>query len=285
MGGLLIALPGPPDEPAPAGPSADGLGARLDEFAAALRDDVPYVPPDERQRRAFVEAVTALGSGSSEASGATEALGLTVERGTDAHTGRPYVAVASAPDAKRGWGFYVIDASRPARVVVQVPHPANDLRTDEIGVELFRRVPGAVLAVAGTHRRVAGGAGDAAHRTDSGFHALAEEHARRGLPQVQLHGFEDDSLPSADVVLSPGSGEAGALVERVAAGLEGELRVCRAWERDCGELEGRRNKQGEAAARHGTVFVHVEVNRTVREDPAAWREVVRVIGDALGDGD
>ncbi|MBY8853378.1 hypothetical protein K7G98_36165, partial [Saccharothrix sp. MB29] len=71
---------------------------------------------------------------------------------------------------------------------------ANDLRTTEIGLDLFRRVPGAVLSVAGTHRRVAAGAGDAAHRTDSLFHAAAERHSRDRVPQVQLHGF-DDALP------------------------------------------------------------------------------------------
>ncbi|WP_447006788.1 hypothetical protein ACRAKI_10110 [Saccharothrix isguenensis] len=286
VGAVLVALPGRSDDPKPPDEApSTGLGTRLDDFAAALREDAAYAPPDGRQRRAFVEGISSLSEGSYEAVDALRALGLTVERGTDAHTGRPYAAVASAPDAEHGWGFYVIDLSRPARVVVQVPHPANDLRTGEIGLELFRRVPGAVLAVAGTHRRAANGAGDAAHRTDSAFHALAGEHSRQGLPQVQVHGFDDGSLPSADVVLSPGPGQAGDLVKRVASALDEELRVCRAWERECGELEGRRNKQGEVAAGHDAVFVHLEVNRTVRDDPSAWQEVVRVFADALADGD
>lgn len=287
IGAVLIALPARRDEPPGRdGAQGVGLGARLDDFAAALREDSGYEPPDARQRRAFVEAVTAVGgSGSWEASDALRASDLTVDQGTDAQTGRPYVAVASAPDAEQGWGFYVVDTSRPTRLVVQVPHPANDLRTHEIGLALFRRVPGAVLAVAGTHRRAANGAGDAAHRTDSGFHALAEEHSARGLPQVQLHGFADESLSSADVVLSPGSARTGALIERVADGLAGGTRVCRAWERDCGELEGRRNAQGEAAAAHDADFVHVEVNRTVREDPEEWQEVVRAVADAVEGGD
>lgn len=281
---VLVALPSRPDQPStPDGVGAAGLGARLDDFTAGLREDTPYAPPDTRQRRAFVEDLIGLGGGSAEAADPLRALGLTVEQGADAQTGRPYVAVASAPDAERGWGFYVIDRSRPARVVVQVPHPANDVGTPAIGLELFRRLPGAVLAVAGTHRRTANGAGDAAHRTDSAFHALAEEHSDRGLPQVQLHGFADDSLPSVDVVVSPGSGRVDALVEGVADGLAGGLEVCRAWERDCGDLEGRRNAQGEAAARHGTAFVHVEVNRTVRDDPSAWQEIVRAIAEAVPD--
>lgn len=286
VGAVLVALPDRPDEPpAPDGAQDAGLAVRLDDFAGALREDAQYAPPDARQRRAFVEAVTAIGGGGSwEASDELRASGLTVEEGSDAQTGRPYAAVASAPDAEQGWGFYVVDKSRPTRLVVQVPHPANDVHTHEIGLALFRRVPGAVLAVAGTHRRAANGGGDAAHRTDSGFHALAEEHSARGLPQVQLHGFADESLPSADVVLSPGSARTGALIEHVADRLTGGHRVCRAWERDCGELEGRRNAQGEAAAAHDAEFIHVEVNRTARDDPAEWQEVVRAIADAVEGG-
>lgn len=284
-GAVLVALPTRPDRPSTGDDARTaGLGARLDDFTAALREDAAYSPPDARQRRAFVEAVTVLDGGSVEAVDPLRALGLTVEQGTDAQTGRPYAAVASAPDAEQGWGFYLVDLSRPTRVVVQVPHPANDVGTDDIGLELFRRVPGAVLAVAGTHRRAAGGAGDAAHRTDSAFHALAVEHSDQGLPQVQLHGFADDSLPSADVVVSPGPGTAGPLVEGIADRLAGGTEVCRAWRRDCGELEGRRNVQGEAAARRDAVFVHVEVNRTVREDPSAWQDVVRAIAEAVEDG-
>ncbi|MFD1152265.1 hypothetical protein [Saccharothrix hoggarensis] len=286
---MLVALPGPADEPprspdpAPDVPPASGLEARLGAFAAALREDAPYDPPGERQRREFVDALGALRDGSSEAVDALEELGLDVDLGTDAETGRPYAAVAGKANAEPGWGFYVVDLSRPARVAVQVPHPANDLRTDEIGLGLFRRVPGAVLAVAGTHRRASLGKGDASHHKGSAFHALAEDHARRGLPQVQLHGFNDASLPSADVVLSPGATDVDDTLERVADGLDDDLRVCRAWQRDCGQLEGRRSAQGQVAAEHGSSFVHVEVSRSVREDRSAWRGIVQVIADSLGD--
>ena len=267
-----------------ASPSTDPtaeLAGLVTGFAASLREDAPYRPPTSQQRQAFVEAFSGLDATSSGADDDLRSLGFAVRRAVDARTGRPY-AVAVA-EAERGWGLYVVDLSRPVRLAVQVPHPANDLRTADVGLALFRLVPGAVLSVAGTHRRVAAGAGDVAHRTDSVFHAAAVRHSRDRVPQVQLHGFDDDSLPSADLVLSPGAAREDPSIALVADELEGRLRVCRAWVRDCGDLEGRRNRQGVVAAEHGAFFAHVELNRTTRDSPENWEPVVHSLEKALTD--
>lgn len=282
-GTLVIALP-EREEPPPQTPPTD-VRERIRQFSAALRDDAAYRPPTDDEQRIFVDAITTLSAGRPDdvatAAGPLRDLGMRVDQGVDEQTDRAYVIVSSEPNAKRGWGLYLMDLTRPARLAVQVPHPANDLRTDEIGLELFRRVPGSVLAVSGTHRAVANGAGDAAHRVDSMFHALAVDHSNRALPQVQLHGFGDDSLASSDVVVSPGAGAAEAVHRQMADSLAGELRVCRAWARDCGELEGRRNKQGGAAAERGVTFVHLEVSRTAREDSATRQAIVDATAEAF----
>ena len=165
--------------------------------------------------------------------------------------------------------------------MIEVPHPNSDLHTEEIGLALYQAVPGSVLAVAGTHRRVDDGAGDVAHRTDSMFHAVAGDFAERGLPQIQLHGFHDDNLPDADVVISPGAGDAGDAVRRVADRIDdADFEVCRSWRQDCGRLEGTTNEQGRDAARQGTPFVHVEISRSIRDDRDAWSRLVRAIAQA-----
>ncbi|MCX2953992.1 hypothetical protein [Lentzea sp. NEAU-D7] len=283
VGALVVAMPAH-EEPSPR-PAATSVEERVQQYSAALREDAAYRPPSNDERRTFVDALTSLSSGRPDdvpaVAGPLRALGMSVAQGVDDRTGRAYVIVSSEPNAERGWGLYVVDLTRPTRLALQVPHPANDLRTDEIGLDLFRKVPGSVLAVSGTHRAVANGAGDAAHRTDSMFHALAVEHSDRGLPQVQLHGFGDDSLSSADAVISPGAGEAGPEHRRIADGLEDVLRVCRAWTRDCGQLEGRRNKQGGVAAEHGVTFVHLEASRAVRDDAATWQAMVSVTAEVF----
>ncbi|MEV5717045.1 hypothetical protein AB0L41_24395 [Amycolatopsis mediterranei] len=181
--------------------------------------------------------------------------------------------VVQEAGTERAWGLYAIDRSAPPSLVVEVPHSSSDLRTDLIGLALFRQVPGAVLAVAGAHRRRE----DPAHETRTVFHVVTTLLARRGLPQVQLHGFKDRTLPAADVVLSAGAGEAGDAARRAADRLEAAgFRVRRAWAEPCRGLAGTTNVQGQAA--DGTPFLHVELNRTIRE--TRRDDVVRALADA-----
>jgi hypothetical protein len=267
----------------PAAPGGDGtpptdLDAEVRRFAAGLDDDAPYRPPGPAERRRLLSALRALEAG--EPAHAAAGLGYTVRTGVDGKTGRPF-GLAVNPAGERAWGWYLVDLSAPVRLVIEVPHPNSDLHTEEIGLALFQYVPGSVLAVAGTHRRVGDDAGDVAHRTDSMFHAVTSDLAGRGLPQVQLHGFHDDNLPDTDVVISPGAGDAGDSVRRVADRIADEdFRVCRSWRQDCGRLEGTTNEQGRDAARQGTPFVHVEISRSVRDDRDAWSTLVRAIARA-----
>jgi len=181
--------------------------------------------------------------------------------------------VVQESGTERAWGLYAIDRSAPPSLVVEVPHPSSDLRTDRIGLALFRQVPGAVLVVTGAHRRRE----DPAHDTRTVFHVVTTLLARRGLPQVQLHGFNDRTMPAADVVLSAGAGEAGDAARRAADRLEAAgFRARRAWAEPCRGLAGTTNVQGQAAA--GTPFLHVELNRTTRE--TRREDVVRALADA-----
>ncbi|KDN19226.1 hypothetical protein [Amycolatopsis rifamycinica] len=177
------------------------------------------------------------------------------------------------PGSERAWGLYAIDRSAPPSLVIEVPHASSDLRTDLIGLALFRQVPGAVLAVAGAHRRRE----DPAHDTRTVFHVVTTLLARRGLPQVQLHGFNDRTMPEADVVLSAGAAVADDAARRAADRLEAAgFRVRRAWAEPCRGLAGTTNVQGLAAG--GTPFLHVELNRTTRETRRG--DVVRALAGA-----
>jgi hypothetical protein len=258
------------------------LGAILDAFAGALPVAGPYRAPSPAERTKFLAGLATLAADDiAEATEELRPLGFMVRAGTDPDTGRPYALATNEPRSYRSWGHYLVDLSAPAALLVEVPHPTNDLHTDRLGLALYRAVPGSVLAVSGTNRWAAAGAGDVAHRTDSLFHAVAVDYAARGLPQVQLHGFHDATLPDADVVVSPGVGAVGDPVRRAADRLsDAGFTVCRSWLGDCGRLEGTRNEQGiDAAARH-TVFLHVEVSRSVRDDPARWTILASALASA-----
>jgi hypothetical protein len=260
---------------------ATDLDAEVREFAAGLDDDAPYRPPGQNERTRLLSALRALEDGeSTRAADEAGELGYTVRTGVDRETGRPF-GLAVNPAGERAWGWYLVDLSAPVRLVIEVPHPNSDLHTEKLGMALYQAVPGSILAVAGTHRRVGDDAGDVAHRRDSMFHAVVSDLAGRGLPQVQLHGFHDDNLPDTDVVVSPGAGDAGDSVRRVADRIaDGDFRVCRSWRQDCGRLAGTTNEQGRDAAERGTLFVHVEISRSVRNDRDAWSELVAAIARA-----
>lgn len=256
-------------------------------FAANLRPQAPYRPPSASERKDIVAALSPLftsftGIDQPRVADALRPLGFTLTVRTDPATGRDYALVVNERGTDRAWGVYLVDLSRPVRVAVEVPHPNFDLGTERIGLALFRAVPGSALLVSGTHRRVEDGAGDVAHRTDSAFHAVAAELAERDVPQVQLHGFHDDSLPNTDVVISPGAGKAGSVIRRVADGIGAAgLVTCLSWERECGRLEGTRNEQGKVAAEREAVFVHLESSRSVRDDEQRWTGLVRAIAGEL----
>jgi hypothetical protein len=268
---LVVAKPSAPRGDAT--PATD-LGTEVRQFAAGLDDDAPYRPPEPAERRQLLSALRALSAGEQE-----DVLGFTMRTGTDRETGRPF-GLAVNPAGERAWGWYLVDLSAPLGLVIEVPHPNSDLRTEEIGLALYQAVPGSILLVAGTHRRVDDDAGDVAHRSDSMFHAVASDLAGRGLPQIQLHGFHDDNLPDTDVVVSPGAGGAGDSVSRVAEEIDEDFRVCRSWRQDCGQLAGTTNEQGRDAARQGTPFVHVEISRSVRDDRDDWSKLVRAMARA-----
>ncbi|SEF37351.1 hypothetical protein SAMN05421837_113179 [Amycolatopsis pretoriensis] len=181
--------------------------------------------------------------------------------------------VHQEPGSDRAWGLYAVDRSAPPSLVVEAPHASSDLRTELVGLALFERTPGAILAVGGAHRRRE----DPAHDTGTVFHVVTTLLARRGLPQVQLHGFNDTTLTTADVVLSAGAAEAGDAARRAADRLaEAGFRVCRAWEEPCRGLAGTTNVQSQAAG--DAPFLHVELNRTVRE--ARRDDVVAALAEA-----
>ena len=192
---------------------------------------------------------------------------MNVTAGFDVPVGRRYALAASRFDSDRSWGLLAVDLTdAPPELLVEVPHPGSDRNTERLGLALFRVLPRAALLMAGAHRSAAGGAADVAHQPDSMFHVLATHLAERGATQLQLHGFHDDSLADHDIVISAGAGTPDRRIEETADTLvDAGFDVCRAWERRCGNLEGRTNAQGRAAAMRGDPFLHLEINRSTRD--------------------
>ncbi|HEY4022715.1 MAG TPA: hypothetical protein VGM75_28745 [Pseudonocardiaceae bacterium] len=248
------------------GSEPDSLTARITSFTGTMFARQPYRPPNVTERAAAARGFADLISNARTTDADLRDLGFTVTDLVDQHTDRPYTLAQHGPETDRAWGMYLVDRSAPPSLAVEVPHPASDLRTELFGLDLFRRVPGAVLVMAGAHRRAGRGRADVAHEADSMFQVVAGCLIARGLPQVQLHGFDNESAPGYDIVLSTGSTPAGDVAVRLGAGfLEAGFATCQAWAQTCAGLEGNANVQGQLAKTAGTGFLHVEMSRTVRD--------------------
>jgi len=265
-------------------PVSVDLAALTRDFAAVMRARAPYRPPTPTERDDATGALLAIAEGRIPATATSTLgrLGFTVGEQVDSATGRPSALVVNERGTDRAWGLYAIDLSRPVQAAVEVPHPNADVHTEEIGAEVYGQAPGSILLVAGAHRRAGNGHADVAHQDDSLFNALATALAERGVPQLQLHGFRDDALAGTDLIISPGAGRPTPLVRSAATRLsEAGFALCRAWEQKCGDLAGTRNVQGKTAANLGTAFVHLEINRRVRDGSGERSAVARALAAAM----
>jgi hypothetical protein len=259
----------------------DVLANRIESFTNAMSARQPYRPPDDAERTVAARGFADLAQHDRPGDTDLAILGFTVADFVDPETHRPYTLIQNEPNADRAWGLYLIDRSAPTSLAVEVPHPASDLHTELFGLDLFRRTPGAVLVMAGAHRRADSYRADVAHEADSIFQIMAAYLAGRGLPQVQLHGFGDKSAPGYDIVLSTGPTSAGDAAIRLGKGCRAAgLATCAAWAQICAGLEGNTNVQGQLAKTEGTVFLHVEMSRTIRDSDGSRSVVGNVLAAA-----
>ena len=190
-----------------------------------------------------------------------------------------------------GWGLYVIAAGASRPLLVEVSHPLHDINTPQVGVVAFQHGHAAGLLVAGTHRYANDdGSSDVAHEDRTMFAAVNRALVGRRETVLQPHGF-DDAGPSkdsggigdSDVVVSAGTAPPPPAVDAVTAALRGEgFAVCEYDGDRCADLGGTRNVQGECCRQVGATFVHLELDRAVRDDPTRRALLARTVGKTLG---
>jgi hypothetical protein len=187
---------------------------------------------------------------------------------------------------RRGWGLFVQRLDGSSRLVVEVPHPIADAKTELLGLEIFNATRADALLIAGAHRSAAPGAeADVAHQPDSAFAAVNRAAAQRGTVVLQPHGF-DARAPGrrlGDAVVSSGTPEPGLLAVALARELRHlGVRTCLYRGDRCRELAARTNVEGIAARRAGAVFIHLELAKTLRSSAHRRARIVSAIDRALG---
>ena len=190
-----------------------------------------------------------------------------------------------------GWGMYVIAAGSSRPLLVEVAHPVHDVNTPQVGVQAFRDGRAAALLVAGTHRYAnRDGSSDVAHDDRTMFAEVNRALVRRGQTVLQPHGFdnsgpakESDGIEDSDVVVSAGTAPPPPAVDAVTAALRGRASPCVSTTATGAPTWAEPSTSRAQWCREvGATFVHLELDRAVRDDPTrralAARTVVKTLG-------
>jgi hypothetical protein len=188
----------------------------------------------------------------------------------------------------------VIAAGAARPLIVEVSHPVYDINTPQVGIQAFRHGDAAGLLVAGTHRYANDdGSSDVAHDDGTMFAAVNRALVSRRETVLQPHGFSDsgtlteaDDLDDSDVVVSAGTAPPPPAVTAVAAALRRKgFAVCEYDGRQCADLGATRNVEGRWCREVGATFVHLELDRDVRDDRSRRTLAARTVVDALASVD
>ncbi len=238
---------------------------------------------------------------------------------TDASNEREYLLLQEKTPIQAGWGTYVFDLNSVSPLVVEVPHPRADLRTENEGIDIFLATRGLAFLMAGTHRRAndvespcdtKGLCGeelqgdtrykesDAGHSLVTMFQPTHEVLAveRPRSIAASIHGMAE-STACPDAFLSSGAGNVTEITRQllrclIERGVNAELYsgVCRG----C-SLAGTTNLQGRFSNNPGLNpcitsapfvrepgrFLHLEQEPALRRDAASWRPVVEAFSCAF----
>jgi len=300
-----------PERPAPIGdpapkpqdlppPAAGPPEARLADSLQTLRQTASpkYLAPTSAESDRYRAWVGHLSTSILEAT-------LPRESPPDGFTGRLLDAgriwlLAEPGGRNRGAGAVALRVAAEASLVVEVPHSFFDEGTLPIGLAVFEELGAIALLVNTVHR---GGAGvdeeeraerarsgssesDVAHQTQSFFHQAHLELGRvwPRAQVVQLHGFRDEKVPTAKIVVSAAG--TPAAVAPLAKALNDAFgpATARLYPEEVDQLGGTRNVQAEANRDEGRDFVHLELAASFRSQLVRQKSLRDRFAQALAKG-
>jgi hypothetical protein len=259
------------------------------DFVDRLSRRGTYREPRPGQAARLANAFGAVKSGRlTHAAALARPLGYGVVRYRDIDSGRTLVLLIERRVPRRGWGLYVHSPGSRSRLIVEVAHPASDVKSERVGVETFRSARAADLFVAGALRdEEPNDSADVAHNGKSAFEAVHRAALAPGWTVLQPHGF--DSARRGDqygeIVVSSG-GLPTELVRSLAGTLTAEGFDTCLYERGrCEGLGATTNVQGRTTRAAGALFIHVEMARRLRETQSLRARIVSALAKCLGGAD
>jgi hypothetical protein len=203
-----------------------------------------------------------------------------------------------------GWGSYFIDPTSSIPVLIEVPHVLYDLHTEDIGANVFLKTSARGFLLAGAHRNANGlNTADVCDPISSVFQEVHQVWVLSGASTWQIHGFSLDShsmFPAnTQAVLSNGRGQItpeistlsekmhkanyksyvyhhlaanNPLNQQVNQGVKGSI---------FSSLGATQNIQGIFSRAHSQPFVHIELERSIRESQSHQKKVASCIANSV----
>jgi hypothetical protein len=182
---------------------------------------------------------------------------------------------------QRGWGTLIFNPWSDNSMMIEIPHPIWDTNTWEVGIRAFIALNAQWFMMAGTHRYAnADSSSDMAHVTQSIFHTVHINIATDRA--MQIHGFSKSSYAGyPDVVMSNGTKYPPAEIFTMQTSYQrkgfsvGVYSL--ATSSSLGKLGATTNAQGQWSNRNGKIFIHIEHDYPLRNEPVKIAQVVQAI--------
>jgi hypothetical protein len=207
--------------------------------------------------------------------------------------------LAEVAGKNRGAGALALRVAAEAPIIVEVPHSFFDEGTLPIGITVFEELGARALLVNTVHR---GGVGpddermerarsgtsesDVAHQTQSFFHQAHLELGRiwPKAHVVQLHGFRDEKVPTAKIVISASGTSASTAPLAKALNDAFGVGTARLFPEEVDQLGGTQNAQAQANRDESRAFVHIEMAASLRTQMVRQKSLQERFARALSKG-
>ena len=178
-----------------------------------------------------------------------------------------------------GWGTYLFYPEGSDRLIIEVPHPLHDINTWRVGFNLFQRLGFKYMLLAGTHRYANGtdpAPADVAHNTSNIFHTVHQKVSSQAQYSYQVHGFSRSDYP--DIVLSNGTSSPYTVIDTLATELSLQAFSVGVYDGfNYSAYGATTNTQGQWSRANGYSFIHMELERFIRDSEFEWGKVIDAI--------
>ncbi len=205
-----------------------------------------------------------------------------LRRFNDPSLARVFIVLLEDSSVNRGWGtylFYLMPDGQYRNLLIEVPHPLFDVNTPEVGILAYIKSEAMGFLIAGAHRYSnRDNSSDVPWAPLSIFNMVHQQFTDLGSVAIQVHGFvQTQTRNYPQIILSRGDGVTTGPIATFASLLRERGFTVGTYDGlQYGDLSGN-NQQSKYSRSVGAVFIHMEMERPIRDDKSKYSQVADAI--------